>query len=233
MTDLPNSDWFERANRLALTNALLSTTVHEVNNALQVISGSAEMLHSSPPPDVMGRRTDAIGAHARRASALLAELSAFARDDSDAPSVLDLAQIGQRALSMRQYAMARLKLEGLFESGGSIRTVVASHRALMQIVLNLVINAEQALAQNSRGRLALSVRGEDGRVTLSVDDDGPGVPAEIATGLFTPQPCAGDGRLGIGLSVARRLAQRYGGDVTHEQRSAPGARFTLTIPASP
>jgi len=99
--------------------------------------------------------------------------------------------------------------------------------------LNLVINAEQALTQKSGGRLALSVRGEDGRVTLTVDDDGAGVPAEIAARLFTPLACAGDGRLGIGLSVARRLAQRYGGDVTHEQRSPPGARFTLTIPASP
>jgi signal transduction histidine kinase len=79
MSKAPNADWLERANRLALTSALLSTTVHEVNNALQVISGSAEMLNASPPADVTGRRTDAIGAHARRASALLAELSSFAR----------------------------------------------------------------------------------------------------------------------------------------------------------
>ncbi len=230
MTDVPTADWLERANRLALTNALLSTTVHEVNNALQVISGSAEMLHASPPPDVMGRRTDAIGAHARRASALLAELSAFARDDSTAPIVLDLAQIGQRALSMRQYAIAKLKIESVFETAGDVRTVVANQRALLQIVLNLVINAEQALAQKNGGRIALSVRGEPGRVTLTVEDDGPGVAAGVVARLFTPLAFAGDGRLGIGLAVAKHLAARYGGTVQHAPRPEGGSRFILALP---
>src|SRR4051812_42049152 len=106
MADAINADWLERANRLALTSALLSTTVHEVNNALQVISGSAEMLNPSASPDVIGRRTDAIGQHARRASALLAELSSFARDESTNMMSLDLGQIAQRALAMRQYTIA-------------------------------------------------------------------------------------------------------------------------------
>ena len=153
MSNAPNADWLERANRLALTSALLSTTVHEVNNALQVISGSAEMLNASPPADVTGRRTDAIGAHARRASALLAELSAFARDESTAPMVLDLTQIGQRALSLRQYSLAKLKIESVFETAGDLRTVLANQRVLLQIVLNLVMNAEQALTQKGFGRI--------------------------------------------------------------------------------
>jgi len=232
MTDAPNPQWLERANRLALTSALLSTTVHEVNNALQVISGSAEMLHASPPPDIMGRRTDAIGAHARRASALLAELSAFARDDSTASMVLDLAQVGQRALSMRQYAMAKLKLESVFEAAGDARTVVATQRVLLQIVLNLVLNAEQALSQTGGGRIAMVVRGERGSVTLSVEDDGRGVPADVVPQLFTPLAFAGDGRLGIGLAVADYLAKRYGGTLEHAPRAPHGARFTVTLPVS-
>lgn len=232
MPDAPTPDWLERANRLALTSALLSTTVHEVNNALQVISGSAEMLHASPPPDIMGRRTDAIGAHARRASALLAELSSFARDDSTAPIVLDLAQVAQRALSMRQYMLAKLKLESVFETAGDVRTVVATQRALLQIVLNLVMNAEQALAQKAGGRIALSVRGEKGCVTLTVDDDGPGVGPDMAPRLFTPLAFASDGRLGIGLAVAKHLAERFGGSVSYAPKPDVGSRFTVTLPAS-
>jgi two-component system C4-dicarboxylate transport sensor histidine kinase DctB len=232
MSKAPNADWLERANRLALTSALLSTTVHEVNNALQVISGSAEMLNTSPPADVTGRRTDAIGAHARRASALLAELSAFARDESTAPMVLDLAQIGQRALSLRQYSLAKLKIESVFETAGDPRTVVAHQRMLLQIVLNLVVNAEQALTKKGFGRIGLSVRGESGRVTLAVDDDGPGVAADIVPGLFTPSMCATDGRLGIGLAVAKQLAERYGGTVEYHPRIPVGARFTVALPVS-
>jgi C4-dicarboxylate-specific signal transduction histidine kinase len=232
MSNELTADWLERANRLALTSALLSTTVHEANNALQVISGSAEMLNASPPADVSGRRTDAIGAHARRASALLAELSAFARDESTAPMVLDLAQIGQRALSLRQYALAKLKIESVFETAGDPRTVVANQRVLLQIVLNLVLNAEQALSQKSFGRIGLSVRGESGRVTLTVDDDGPGVAADIVPRLFTPLMYATDGRLGIGLAVAKQLAERYGGTVEYQPRSPGGARFTVSLPVS-
>jgi C4-dicarboxylate-specific signal transduction histidine kinase len=232
MTNAPAADWLERANRLALTNALLATTVHEVNNALQVISGSAEMLNASPPPDVTGRRTDAIGAHARRASALLAELSAFARDESTAPMVLDLAQIGQRALSLRQYSLAKLKIESVFETAGALRTVVANQRVLLQIVLNMVMNAEQALTQKGFGRIGLSVRGESGRVTLTVDDDGPGVASDMVPRLFTPLMCATDGRLGIGLAVTKQLAERYGGTVAYQPRTPGGARFTASLPVS-
>jgi C4-dicarboxylate-specific signal transduction histidine kinase len=232
MSNAPTTDWLERANRLALTNALLSTTVHEVNNALQVITGSAEMLNASPPPDITSRRSDAIGAHARRASALLAELSAFARDESTVPMVLDLTQIGQRALSLRQYSLAKLKIESVFETAGALRTVVANQRVLLQIVLNLVMNAEQALTQRGFGRLGLSVRGESGDVTLTVDDDGPGVAADIAPRLFTPLMNATDGRLGIGLAVTRQLAERYGGTVGYQPRMPGGARFTVSLPVS-
>jgi len=232
MTEVPTPEWLERANRLALTSALLSTTVHEVNNALQVISGSAEMLNASPPPDISGRRTDAIGAHARRASALLAELSAFARDETTTSIVVDLARTAQRALSMRQYSIAKLKLESVFETAGDVRTVVANQRALLQIALNLVMNAEQALSQKGYGRIALSVRGEASCVTLTVDDDGPGVAPEMAPRLFTPITRIEDGRLGIGLSVAKYLAERYGGTVSYVPRTGDGARFTLRLPAS-
>src|SRR5262249_1289337 len=82
MAEASTPEWLEPARRLDLTSTLLATTVHEVNNALQVISGSAEMLTPASTPDIIHRRSDAIGAHARRASALLAELSAFAKDDS-------------------------------------------------------------------------------------------------------------------------------------------------------
>jgi C4-dicarboxylate-specific signal transduction histidine kinase len=232
MADASNADWLERANRLALTSALLSTTVHEVNNALQVISGSAEMINPSASPDVIGRRADAISQHARRASALLAELSSFGRDESTNTMPLDLGQIAQRALAMRQYTIAKLKLESSFESSGDARPAVANHRAVLQIVLNLVVNAEQALARKGSGRILLSLRGEGDQVALTVEDDGPGVAADVLPRLFEPMTLHADTRLGIGLAVAQSLARRFSGCIAYAPRPSGGSRFTLTLPAS-
>src|SRR5262245_44276547 len=225
-------DWLERANRLTLTSTLLATTVHEVNNALQVISGSAEMLTPSSTPDIIHRRTEAIGAHARRASALLAELSAFAKDESTNTTQIDLGQVAQRALAMRQYTIAKLKLESSYESTGDSRVVIVNARLILQVALNLLVNAERALASKPGGRIAVSVDGGSEHVRLSIEDDGPGVAADAVSKLFVPGALASETHLGIGLSVAKQLAGRFSGDVSYAPRSAGGSRFALTLPAA-
>jgi signal transduction histidine kinase len=231
MSEPTSPDWLERANRLALTTLLLGTTVHEVNNALQVISGSAETLKAgSAPDDVIGRRGDAIGAHARRASALLAEISSFARDDSTQTAPLDLAQIGQRAVTMRQYSFARLKIESTFEARGESRVVVANPRLLLQLVLNLVVNAEQALEHRADGRVAIAVEGGAPDVTLTVDDNGPGVAADALPKLFVAAALASASHLGIGLAVSKHLAERFSGTLSYQPRDQGGSRFTLVLP---
>src|SRR5262249_38389023 len=134
----PTAEWLERANRLATTATLLSTTVHEVNNALQVINGGAEMLGKEHAPEAVARRAESIGVHARRASALLADLSAFARDENTSPQRVDLGHVAQKALAMRQYTFARLGLQVSLETSGGSRIVTGNARRLLQIVLNLI-----------------------------------------------------------------------------------------------
>jgi signal transduction histidine kinase len=232
MADARAPEWLERANRLALAGTLLATTVHEVNNALQVISGSAEMLTASAPPDVIVRRSDSIGAHARRASALLAELSAFGRDDSSAIVVQDLGQVAQRALAMRQYAVAKLKIETAFESRAADRFVSANPRRLLQIVLNLLTNAERALEDHHERRILVAIGnvGNGASVALTVEDNGPGISEAMVPTLFEAAALAESGHLGIGLAVSRQLAELAGGTLDYAPRPGGGSRFTLTLP---
>jgi C4-dicarboxylate-specific signal transduction histidine kinase len=233
MSDLgPMPEWLERANRLATAVNLLSTTVHEVNNALQVITGSAEMLGVSAAPDVVARRAEAIGGQARRASALLAELSAFARDESTAVQRFDLGHMGQRSLALRQYTMAKLKLENTFEALGEPRFVSASPRAIMQVALNLLVNAEQALAGRPAGSIKVRVVGETGRVDLMVEDNGPGISPEVAPRLFEAAAQASETHLGIGLAVSKMLAERFGGSLRCDPVGTGGCRFTLSLPSA-
>jgi len=233
------AEWLARANRLATVAAALSATVHEANNALQIISGSAEMLTAGTAGDVVVRRSETIGGQARRASALLAELSAFARDDTGdagaAPRV-DLAQIAQRALAMRQYTLARLNVQGGFEAAGALPMAAARPRDVLQIVLNLFLNAERALAGRQDGRIFVRADGplDDGRsVRLTVEDNGPGLSEDARAHLFQPQKGAPPGQLGIGLGiglyVGKWLAEREGGTLAETPSRLGGCAFSLSL----
>jgi C4-dicarboxylate-specific signal transduction histidine kinase len=226
------ADWLVRANRFATVAALLATTIHEVNNALQVISGSAEMLRPDAPPDVLTRRRDAIGGQARRGSALLAELSMFAREQAADLTRADLGQIGQRALAMRQYTLARLGIESGFEVRGSVTAATARPRAVLQIVVNLLLNAEAALAGRPAGRILVTAGSCSERVELTVDDNGPGLPSSIAERLFQPAIGASSKGLGIGLAVSHWLAERDGGAIEHRPSALGGCAFTLSLPVA-
>jgi two-component system C4-dicarboxylate transport sensor histidine kinase DctB len=226
------SEWLARANRLATVAALLSTTIHEVNNALQVISGSAEMLRPDTLSDVLVRRSDAIGGQARRGSALLAELSTFARDDTSDSRRADVGQIGQRALAMRQYALARLGIESAFEAHGPLRLTAARPQSVLQVVVNLLLNAECALTGRGPARIALTARQCQDRVELTVDDNGPGLSPDVKAHLFQPKIGQSPSALGIGLTVSKWLAERDGGTLEHRESALGGCAFTLTLPAS-
>lgn len=223
-------EWLARANRLATVAALLSTTTHEVNNALQVISGSAEMLRPDTPSDVLVRRSDAIGSQARRGSALLAELSSFARDDAPETRRADVGQIGQRALAMRQYALARLGIESGFEAQGPLRVTAAPH-GVLQVIVNLLLNAERALAGRPSPRIALTARQCQARVELIVDDNGPGLPPDVRAHLFEPTIGSSTTALGIGLAVSKWLAEKDGGTLEPGDSALGGCAFTLRLPA--
>ena len=227
----PPPEWLAQANRLAIVGALLSSTVHEVNNALQVISGSAEMLGSGTPGDVVARRSETIGSQARRASALLAELSAFARDDTPDTACIDLSQIAQRALVMRQYTLARLNIAGGYEGTG-VRLAAARQRSVLQIVLNLLLNAERALSGHADGRIVVSTSSASGRVELTVDDNGPGMAAASAAHVFARAPGQTAGALGIGLPVSRWLAARDGGTLELSTSSLGGCAVRLSLPCA-
>lgn len=229
-------EWLARANRLATVAALLSTTVHEANNALQVISGSAEMLTPDAAPDIIARRAAAIGSQSLRASALLAELTGFARADAPDRQSVDLAAVAQRALSMRQHTFAKLKIRTQVDAGLVPAHALARPWAVLQIVLNLLLNAERAVAGRPDPQIVFTASISGGTSELTIEDSGPGIDPAVIPTLFhastaAPEPAGG---LGIGLSVARWLAEGDGGTLVHSSAGKQlqgGAAFTLALPS--
>ena len=145
-----NPDWLERVNRLAIIATLVPGTVHDVNNALQVISGSAELLGlgGSASPENITRRGTAIADQARRATGLLGELTQLVRDSSEVRQRLNLREIADRSLALRQHALHKAKIDAAVD--GPDVAVRANPRHVLQIVLNLMLNAEAAWPGKTR-----------------------------------------------------------------------------------
>jgi C4-dicarboxylate-specific signal transduction histidine kinase len=214
----PDLPWLERANRLALIARQLSSTIHDVNNILQVISGHAELLHKAPgASDVVIRRGQTIGAQAERATIALAELAAFAKDAADHSETVGLRDLAQRAMTMRSHSLSKLRVPVVVD--GEEVKVRGSSRRLLQIVLNLIVNAEQALAGAQAPQLRVAVARVGECAELSVEDNG-------QTSADGRDPY----RLGIGLSVSEWLAAEQGGSLTRVTLPTGGSRSTLSIP---
>jgi two-component system sensor histidine kinase DctS len=231
---VPSTAWLERANRLALTARLLSSTVHDINNALQVISGNGELLELAPNADAQViKRGQTIRSHARRASGLLTELMAFAKDLNDRTGVVALRAVATQAVAMRQYALTKLRIAVTVD--GDEGPVVGNPRHLTQVVLNLVANAERALTSRQGATLRLHVHSDAGVTSLSVSDNGPGLDPAVEQRLFSVEPGsveATDG-LGIGLGVSKWLIEQHHGTLTYLRPPEGGSAFTITLPSAP
>jgi signal transduction histidine kinase len=228
---LPPPDWLDRANRLATIAWLLSTAVHDANNLLQVISGNAEMIEGlAAGNEQLLKRGHSIGVNARKASALLTGLLDFSRDGVAEPAAMDLRELAERALALRVYAIKRMRVAATVE--GETGMHVKTHpRDFVQIVVNLLVNAERALGDRPGGTIVLRVGGDKAMGRLAIEDNGPGLPADRRDGdVFVSAIGEADDRLGIGLAVARRLAEKQGGALTYAPREGTGCVFTLSLP---
>lgn len=217
-------------NRVLVVTRVLSSTVHDARNTLQGISGTAELLAMAlPRVDRVEERVRGILRECGALGSRLEELLGLLDGSPTLPSRVDLRRICTNAIELRQASWGRRRVVPVLHvPAGTI--VFASAADVLRVVLNLVLNAEQALASIGGGELMLAVEEQDGLVRLLVDDAGPGVAATVQPQLFAAR-VRPDGGLATGLYVSRHLARQAGGDVTWEA-VAGVTRFVATWPAS-
>ena len=133
---------------------------------------------------------------------------------------------------MRQYALARLGIASGFEARGQSVAANGRPRAVLQIVLNLLLNAEAALVGWPSARILVIATQCSGRVELTVDDNGPGLSADVAQRPLEPAVSRSPNGLGIGLLVSRWLAERDGGTIEHRPSMLGGCALTLSLPVA-
>ena len=223
-----------RQERLAAIGVLVSGVAHELNNPLQAILGFAELLQlrKDLPENVRGELA-LIQKESSRASAIIRNLSRFSRQQTVDPSPVRLRDVLASVIELRQRKLEQENID-LEVDEHPHPPVLAVFNELQQVVLNFMINAEQAVREAPPPkRITVRVTHHTGRVRLEVQDTGPGVPAEHEAKLFQPffttKP-VGEGT-GLGLSVSYGIIQSHGGAIGYRRAPGGGALFYFELPA--
>jgi len=219
-------------NRMTTVGHVLPSVAHELNNALQVIGGLVELLgmRGELAPDVQDK-VQKIGAQANRSAGMVREFVAFARRD-ESTSRVDVYRSIDHAVSLRRYHLSRARIDIIVE-GAAARplSVQADSHTVLQVLLNLVINAEEALAAKAPGEreLRFVVQAQDDIVLCEVRDTGPGFTETARQAVSQPfYSTKTKGAAGLGLTVAAALVERDRG--TLRVVDGPGGRVEVRWP---
>ncbi len=224
-----------QAEKLAALGQTMSGVAHELNNPLATILACAERLTGRRVDELTRRDLDAIHNAADRAARIVRNLQTFARKRHTTRTMVDLNQVVRETLAIRAYEQRVANVVILEALAAGLPAIFADPHQIQQVLLNLIINAEQAMI-GAHGRGTLILRSwhdlERDAVVLEVHDDGPGVPGEVQLKIFDPffttKP-VGKGT-GLGLTVAFAIAQEHGGRMTVRSSPGGGASFLLELP---
>jgi signal transduction histidine kinase len=226
-----------QSERLAALGQTISGVAHELNNPLATILSWAERLAESPADDKTRRGLDVIFKEAERAARIVRNLLTFARKRQSTRMMVDVNEIVRETLALRAYEQRVHNIVVRHAPAGDLPRVFADGHQVKQILLNLMINAEQAmLSAHGRGTLAVRTWHDADResIVLEVNDDGPGMTEEVQGKIFDPfftTKEVGTGT-GLGLSVAYAIAQEHGGRIWVTSRPGAGASFFVELPVA-
>jgi signal transduction histidine kinase len=226
-----------QAEKLAALGQTISGVAHELNNPLATILTWAERLSQRPVDDQTKRGLETILSESERAAKIVRNLLTFARKRHTTRAMVDVNQIVRETLALRSYEQSLANITIIEALAAGLPLAFADPHQFQQVLLNLIINAEQAmLGANGRGTLILrSWHDLDGdAVILEVNDDGPGVPEDVQPRIFDPfftTKEVGKGT-GLGLTVAYAIVQEHGGRITVKSEPGSGASFFVALPVS-
>ncbi|MBM3819682.1 MAG: response regulator [Acidimicrobiia bacterium] len=226
-----------QAEKMAALGQTISGVAHELNNPLATILSWSERLSERPLDAGARRGVEVILGEAERAARIVRNLLTFARKRQSTRAMIDLNAVVGETLALRAYDQRMNNITVITALASGLPPVFADAHQIQQILLNLIINAEQAMLA-ARGEGSLVIRtwhdGEQDVVALEVSDDGPGVPPEMTSKIFDPfftTKEVGEGT-GLGLTVAYAIAQEHGGRIRVESQQGRGASFVAELPVT-
>jgi signal transduction histidine kinase len=227
-----------QAEKMAALGQTISGVAHELNNPLATILTWAERLSQRPKlEESVHRGLEIILSESERAARIVRNLLTFARKRQTTRAMVDVNQVVRETMALRSYEQRVTNISVIDALAAGLPQVFADGHQVQQVLLNLMINAEQAML-TANGRGILVVRSwhdaEQECVIIEINDDGPGVPDELQPKIFDPfftTKEVGKGT-GLGLTVAYAIVQEHGGRIRLESRPNVGASFYVELPVT-
>lgn len=221
----------ERCQRIALASCYAGAIMHEVNNPLEAITNLVYLTRTQKNnPAVVSENMEIIEQQLAILSRVTSQALAFHRVQPDARD-WDLNEIAESALKLHIEKIARrgITVESRFQRPAITRIFGTE---ILQVVSNLLLNAVDALPREN-GKISLRVRTRRQFVYLTISDNGTGMSAGVAEGLFEPYMTTKTGGTGLGLWISKRIIANHNGTLRFRTSQNPGYRgttFRITLP---
>ncbi len=222
-----------QSERLAAMGAMIGGVAHELNNPLTSILGVSELLQDSETNETARKQLAMLQQQARRAADIVQNLTYFSRPPAPGKSSINLVEVVERTLNLHAYSLRKNNITVDFLKEPGVPRALGDPHQLMQVFLNLIVNAEQAIREaREKGTLRIRLGRTDNSVWVSFHDDGPGIPKENLSSIFDPfyttkRPGRGTG---LGLSICKSVMKEHNGSVEAANAPDGGAVFTVTLP---
>jgi signal transduction histidine kinase len=219
------------ADRLATIGQLAAGVAHELNEPLGNILGFAQLVQQEERlPGQTQKDVDRIVAASLHAREIVNKLKLFARQSPPQKVQLDLNRLIKKGLVFIESRCAKTGIEIVRSLAPDLPVITADRGQIHQVLVNLVVNAVQAMPQG--GRLTISTRSEDGSVLMTVEDTGVGMSEKVRRQIFVPFFTTKDVNegTGLGLAVVDGIVNAHAGNITVESREGQGSRFVIQLP---
>jgi len=221
-----------QSEKLASLGETIAGIAHEINNPLTSILSNAQLLTLHRGGTADEASINAIVLEAKRTADLVKNLLAFSRKESKKREVVGINELIKQAVNLKRYQLRVNNIQLIAEPCETSFPVLVTPQQMQQVLLNLLNNAEQAIAKTGHQGIIKVEGGRRGSmVYITVTDNGTGIPAHILPFIFDPfftTKNLGEGT-GLGLSIAHTLIENHGGTIS--AKSEPGHTvFTIELP---
>jgi signal transduction histidine kinase len=228
-----------QTQKLAALGELVGTTTHEFNNVLMTVINYARMGLRHKDHETREKALQKILAAGERASRITSSILAMARNRSQAFEPTDLVKLVDDTLLLLERELNKYRIR-VVKNLSAVPPACANGNQIQQVLLNLVINARQAMPRGGELLIGLSHNESEGMVELVIRDQGVGIPEDKLRRIFEPfyttkagPDDSGRGGTGLGLSTARDIIESHHGRIRVESAVGVGTAFIIKLPVAP